>query len=54
MSIYSDYKVGAVSDDEFKFLCNRENAKDRCDKLDLMMSEREYRMNDDEEGGEDE
>lgn len=49
MSIYSDYKAGAVSDDEFRFLCRRENAKDRCDKLDLMVREQECCMNDDED-----
>ena len=31
MSIYSDYKVGALSDEEFRSLCAWENAKDRYD-----------------------
>ena len=29
MSIYSDYKVGALSDNEFKSLCAKENVKER-------------------------
>ena len=29
MSIYSDYKVGALSDDEFNNLCAIENRKER-------------------------
>lgn len=29
MSIYSDYKCGALTDDEFRFLCNEENRRDR-------------------------
>lgn len=29
MSIYSDYKSGAMSDDEYKFECGRENRKDK-------------------------
>ena len=44
MSIYSDYKVGALSDDEFKFLCKRENEKDR---YDLLIEKQEYYTDDD-------
>lgn len=29
MSIYSDYKVGALSDEEYDSLCAWENRKDR-------------------------
>lgn len=29
MSIYSDYKVGALSDDEFRNMCIRENRQER-------------------------
>lgn len=29
MSIYSDYKVGALSDDEYDNLCAHENRKER-------------------------
>ena len=29
MSIYSDYKCGALSDDEYRNICNRENARER-------------------------
>lgn len=31
MSIYSDYNAGALTDEEFKSLCQWENAKDRYD-----------------------
>ena len=29
MSIYSDYKVGALSDSDYKFLAERENRRER-------------------------
>ena len=29
MSIYSDYKVGALSDEEFEWLAARENRRER-------------------------
>ena len=29
MSIFSDYNCGALSDDEYRFECNRINAADR-------------------------
>ena len=52
MSIYSDYSVGALSDEEFKSLCRRENEKDR---YDLLIEKQEYYTDDDfEEEGEDE
>ena len=32
MSVYSDYKVGALSETEYQNLCVRENARDRCER----------------------
>jgi len=32
ISIYSDHKVGAIDDDEFRFLSNRENRRDRIER----------------------
>ena len=29
MSSYSDWKCGAISDDEYTFMCNREAAMDK-------------------------
>lgn len=34
MSIYSDYKVGALSDDEFRNMCIRENRRERQEYID--------------------
>ena len=51
MSIYSDYKCGALSDDEFKSLCRRENEMER---YDLLIEKQEYHTDDDfEEESED-
>ena len=34
MSIYSDYESGALTDEEYRFLANRENRKDRDERED--------------------
>lgn len=34
MSIYSDYKVGALSDDEFRNMCILENRRERQEYID--------------------
>ena len=34
MSIFSDHKCGAMSDREFKEVCNRMNREDRADRAD--------------------
>jgi len=44
MSIYSDYKAGALSDDEFDSLCAWENAKDE---YDTYLEKKEYYTDDD-------
>ena len=44
MSIYSDYKCGALTDEEFKALCIHENEKDR---YDLLIEKQEYYTDDD-------
>ena len=43
MSIYSDYNAGALTDEEFRSLCQWENAKDRYDQ------EHEFDEEDEEE-----
>lgn len=48
MSIYSDHKVGALSDEEFEDLCHRENMKDAYDQA------MEFKDEDPEEEDEDE
>jgi hypothetical protein len=48
MSIFSDYKSGAMSDDEYNFECGRMNRKDRSER------DREYDEFDDDEEDEDE
>lgn len=45
MSIYSDYKCGALSDEEFKALCIHENEKERY--YDLLIEKQEYYNDDD-------
>lgn len=42
MSIFSDYKVGAMSDEEYEMACTRMNNQDRY--------EREHEFDEDEEG----
>ena len=32
MSIYSDYKVGALTDEEYQFLAKRENRRDELER----------------------
>ena len=32
MSLYSDYKVGAIDEDEYRDLCARENMLDKIDR----------------------
>ena len=44
MSIYSDYKCGALTDEEFKALCIHENEMDR---YDLLIEKQEYYTDDD-------
>lgn len=44
MSIYSDYNAGALSDDEFREFCKRENDMDR---YDLLIEKQEYCTDDD-------
>ena len=39
MSIYSDYKVGAISDDEFRNECARINREDRWEQEDLQIDD---------------
>ena len=52
MSIYSDYKNMALTDDEFRSLCQWENAKDN---YDVYLEAQEYYTDDDiEEENEDE
>ena len=61
MSIYSDYKVGALTDDEYLFLARRENRRDRIERemvvdsleemCDLMCGRPEDDYDEDSEGG---
>ena len=52
MSIYSDYKVGALSDEEFEWLAAREDRMERY--WDERASEELYYHDDDERDEEDE
>ena len=47
MSIYSDHKVGALTDEEFRFLAERENRRERY--YEEREAEREYWSDDDRE-----
>lgn len=56
MSIYSDYKVGALSEVEFHNACVEMNARDRWDReheYDELMIDDGYDEYEDEEEGED-
>ena len=48
MSIYSDYKVGALSDEEFREECKRINREDRIDREEYWKSFENDEEDDDE------
>ena len=52
MSIFSDYRVGALSEFEFEQACRRMNREDRY--YEAMQAEQEYYHDDDESEDEDE
>ena len=45
MSYYSDWRVGALSDDEYRYFCNRENRMDRY--YEILDMQKEYYNDDD-------